>query len=256
MRNFAFPQACGIYILLLLMVACGRGGDAPVPALSTPAYQGQVQLVDEFGIKLLDQSGVTVSVVDQPTNQATTDAGGSFTLNMPQGTQRLNFAKTGYGTYLTAPLTVTTAPATLPKPIVLGQISSTYLTYFRDWEVIQFGIYYRFMGRISGPSTASQVRFHRLFYATSPDVSPINYKATSLFSGSFPDPGGNPNWHWVSDSVSRATVLSINAGSRDKIYGIVYGDNPAAATYVDPATGQTIYPALSKQASTVFECAR
>ena len=240
-------------VLLTLLTSCGHSSDSPAPTVPTTSYQGNVVLVDEFGNKVADRSGVTVSVVDQLTTMTTTDATGNFTLAVPQGTQRLNFTKAGYGTYLTAPTSISGSGFTAAKSVALGQTASTYLTYFRSWDYIFSGEYYRFMGRISANSTSAQVRYHRIFFATSKDVSPTNYKATSLFKGSFADPSGTPNWYWVTDSVSRATVTSINAGPYDKVYGVVYGDNPAADTYVDPASGRTIYPAVSKQSADVLE---
>lgn len=252
------PIKYSLLLPLLLATACSQK-ENPVP---TTPYQGQVMLVDEFGTGITDKSGVTVSVVDQAgSQQTTTDAAGNFTVSVPQGTQRLSFVKAGYGTYLTAPLTITGTAGSLAQPVTLGQSSSTSLTFFRSWDfVVNLGVansgYYQFFGRISAPSMPIQVRYHRLFFATSQNVSPTNYKATALFKGSFADPGGNPTWHWVSDSISLATIRSINAGPSDKIYGIVYGDNPAANTYADPISGSITYPALSKQASAVFECVR
>lgn len=243
-------------VLLTFLMACSHNGDSPAPSTPTTSYKGNVTLFDEFGNKVSDKSGVIISVVDQPNATATTDATGAFSLAVPQGTRRLNFSKPGYGTYLSSALTVESAPIVAAQSVALGQVSSTYLTYIRSWEKINYGDYYRFMGRINAPSTATQVRSHRIFYALAKDVSPTNYKATSLFNGSLPDTGGNPSWYWVSDSVSRATITGLNAGPADKVYAVVYGDNPAAATYADPVSGRTIYPAVSVQKADAFECVR
>ena len=130
----------------LLTAACAKTTEPAVPTIS---YRGSVELVDEFGQPVTDRSGVTVSVVDRPGVAATTDGAGSFSLQVPQGSQRLSLTKVGYGTYLTPALTVADAPLVASQPITLGQITSTYVTFIRGWEPMNYGEYFRFTGRIN-----------------------------------------------------------------------------------------------------------
>jgi hypothetical protein len=242
--------------LALLVAACAHRQDAPVPQTPTTAYQGSVRLVTEFGAPVANNSNVVVSVADRPDLQTLTDAAGRFALQVPQGAPRLSFTKAGYGPFLSAALAVAAAPIVSAQPVTLGQLSSTYVTYVQGWIYDPVNHNYSLRGRINAPSNPpGQVRYHRLFLALSPDVSPSNYKATVLFSGSFPDPG-MPSWNVVSDTVARATFSLVRAGARpvDQVYGVIYGDNPAADTYVDPAAGLVRYPAVGSRASDVFVC--
>ncbi|MEJ7664341.1 MAG: carboxypeptidase-like regulatory domain-containing protein [Hymenobacter sp.] len=130
--------------------ACTKGDLAVNGPRST--YHGSVQLMDEFGKPVADKGGVAVSVVDHATLNTSTDASGSFQLELPLGAQRLAFAKTGYGTCQTPTLTITASPATAPKAVTLGRLSTTAVIFFRSWELIDYD-WYRYMGRLNEPST-------------------------------------------------------------------------------------------------------
>ncbi len=245
------------FLLLTLLGISGSACTKGDPAANGPhsTYRGSVQLVDEFGKPIPDKGGVVVSVVDHETMNTSTDASGSFQLELPLGAQRLAFAKTGYGTCQTPSLTITASPATAPKAVTLGQLSTTTVTFFRSWELIDYQ-WYRYMGRLNAPSTPAQPRYRRLFFSTSKNVSPTNYQATRLYTGSFSD-GVQANWYWFQDSIPQTVMTrEINPGPQDHVYGVAYGDNPAADSYVDAQSGLTIYPALGKPLLPVFECPR
>lgn len=243
------------FLLLALLgigaSACTKGDPAANGPRST--YRGSVQLVDEFGNPVPDKGGVAVSVVDHATLNTSTDATGSFQLELPLGSQRLAFTKTGYGTCQTPTLTITASPATAPKAVTLGQLSTTAVIFFRSWDLIDYD-WYRYMGRLNEPSTPTQPRYRRLFFSTSQDVSPTNYQVTRLYTGTFSD-GVDANWYWFRDSIPQTVITrEINPGPQDHVYFVAYGDNPAADSYVDAKSGLTIYPALGKSLLPVLEC--
>lgn len=234
--------------------ACTKQGDSVADGPHS-TYRGEVQLANEFGQLVSDKGGVTVSVVDHESINTSTDAAGSFQLEMPLGTRQLAFTKTGYGTYQTPTFTITASPATASKPVTLGQLSTTAVTYFRGWELVDYS-WYQYSGRLNAPSTPAQPRYRRLFFSTGKDVSPTNYQATRLYTGSFSD-AVNANWYWFRDSIPQTVMTrEINPGPTDQVYGVAYGDNPAADTYVDAKSGLTIYPALGKPLLPIFECPR
>lgn len=87
--------------LLILFIACkgDRGPTGPQGTLLTGNLIGYVFLYDETGQRLVDRSGVTVSI-DALSRSATSDVSGRWTItNLNTGTYTVAFRKSGFSTF-------------------------------------------------------------------------------------------------------------------------------------------------------------
>ncbi|MCC3153597.1 carboxypeptidase-like regulatory domain-containing protein [Hymenobacter sp. BT770] len=220
----------------LTLLGCKKS--TPTDPTPTPsvAYQGTVVMVDEFGTPKADRSSVSVTVTDTSPNWVVrTDAQGAFKMplgNVTAGTHQLRFSYAGYGTFVMD----NAATGSPIPPITLGQVSTTHTTVTASKN----GTAYVIQGSVAERPTAAQPRPYRLFltrsFAPAPPLPIAN--AYYLSVGGVPAADGS---FTVSLTASDLTAAGFRTGDDVLVYAA--GDNPAASTYIDFATGKKVFPA-------------
>lgn len=229
-------------ITLLAAVAVLAGCKKDVEP--TPSFAGQVQVVDEFGARQADSSGVLVTVSDvSPQVTTLTEADGSYYLTgVPDGVHTLVYSKAGYGTYKTGGWPSDPAKQVTLPDVAVGQVSTTLITTLNSPTRLADAIV--ISGTIRPLPTASQPRPHRLYlqgYNTSvPVAGPIatHYNFTQLrrtrADGTFTDTLSRYDLY-VAGLTNEYTLVRVS------------GDNPAADVYIDPEVygSKTVFPAAN-----------
>jgi hypothetical protein len=171
----------GLVCLPFFLVVAGCQRDDATPKATVT---GNVQLYDEYGNALADNSGVTVSLYEDEANSTVTATNGSFTLpevdlaNPP----RLKMEKATFGTYYTKKLTTTTSTYALPKTVRLGKRSDAQ--YEVSYAINKTGRYLVVKGVRLDAGGATKLLAHRIFFNFNIiDDSPLLF--TSRYSKGF-----------------------------------------------------------------------
>lgn len=237
-RNFRLyiPVIIGI-----LLSACSKNsGDSN----GTPGgrLSGTVQTWDDKLNSTTDQAGVTVTVSDQPTFVAITDATGRYTFeNLTYGAHDLTFSKTGYGTsklYGVVHNALSATPTTQVANFSFGKTSTTTVTAFAvNGNTIngQPGVSFSYNFG-AAPSTGNRA-FVRYFLSTAADVSSTSYTAFSAvmnFSSTSAVAGFTVN-----------DLVSMGFSSGQTVYVRMYGESFRSNEYKDPNSGKWIFPNIN-----------
>jgi len=229
---------CLFTAIACLLTSCSKsGGSDPAPA-DAIAYQGSVQVVDQFGTPMAsDYVSVTITETN-PNWTVRTDVNGRYVMNVNNnvsaGIHQLRYSMQGGTVYLKANV----ATGSAPQPLVtLSPFTTTRLTMTAG----RTGVNYVVQGAVDRP-LPGQPRPYRLFFIKSTAPAPLPPIATSyaLTLGGNPAPDGT-----FSVSLTPAELSAVGFRSGDEVLVFGTGDNPATSTYPDPTTGKTVYPACN-----------
>lgn len=215
--------------LLSVVAGCEKKED---PARSIPGtYTGRVQLYDEFQTRLTDNSGVKVSLYDDPDVATQTAADGTFTLSgVPAGEHRLLVFKSYYGLYHTDPLAVADGGTlALGRTVALAQRMTTDLAYscqaFRSagYMVVR-GTY------LNVAASDTRPRYHRTMFD-----SMMGYDgAVTLFAFNYSKLRRDNLPNGFADTI-RYSTLNAHGISRSTML-LIGPDNAAADSCIAPFT--------------------
>lgn len=228
-------------ILSLFIFSCSKnGGDSN----GTPGgrLSGTVQTWDDKLNSTTDQAGVTVTISDQPTFVAITDATGRYTFDdLAFGVHDLTFSKSGYGTsklYGVVHNALSATPTTQVANFSFGKTSTTTVTAFAvsgNTFNGQPGVSFSYNFG-SAPSTGNRA-FVRYFLSAAADVSSTSYSAFSPvvnFSNTSAIAGFTVN-----------DLVSMGFSSGQTVYVRMYGDSFRSNEYKDPNTGKWVFPNIN-----------
>ncbi|MBU6158854.1 MAG: hypothetical protein KGP35_07480 [Bacteroidetes bacterium] len=243
--NFSYSRHMSLSMILIVLVACKKSN---TPAISNEVgtISGTVYLYDDKTNRYEDASGVTVNIIGMPEKQSITAADGRFRLeNIPFDHYDLAFSKTGYGTYkifgiehfkkMNSPAPFNT---TLNRIISLGSISGTAIESLEKTAVADnnfIGIAYLFS--VKPVPSASDRAYVRAFVGEKKNFTPIESIGYSSLKGVL-----NNN---VTGTFSAEELYGMGLDKGDSVYVRLYGDSYYGNEYVDPVTGNTIFPNLN-----------
>ncbi len=231
-----------VFIILAIVIAfagCSKDDDNNKSGTVPGSVAGKVKLTDEFGVDLIDYSGLKVST--QTGEFGITNASGSFIiLNLKSGTYSLSYEKTGYGTFKRFNIGVagTSSVTTLNGTDIMGQKSTTVIgNLSASWQsndqTFTFGC------DISPVPDASHPRAFRLFFSKTSDVSHENYLYTPANSWTSTTGTG------VITGFSPQTLTSGGFAQGDSVYMIAVGESIKTNSYTNPVTGKRVFPNLN-----------
>jgi hypothetical protein len=229
-----------------MTVAVACSSDSAGPSLSG-SWHGFVVMHDEFGVPLTSDSGVVVTLSNNGHAGPSTvsSAGGGYTLEaVHTGTYTLAYSGDGMGTFL--------------RPEVAFVGGGTQFLGIENFSTASAGIVtslaaaasaghdtLRVTGSIAAPP-AGLSRLVRLFFgaATSVSAAPNAYTASTTFKTA----NGV-----ISVAITDTALANLRAafGEGSPAYVVGYGDSFFTNSYVDTATGNTVYPNVSATASNV-----
>lgn len=239
-------------ICLLILISCEgpEGTEGPVgppgPSL-TGMLKGFVVLYDEFGDRLSDHSGVTISI-DNTTYSATTDSDGKWSItDVETGTYNIQLNKSGYGTYILYGVQFVGG-----GEYVVNSSNSIMLNGIPSFQVTALNIEVdnndnpRITGTIS--NAIDEYRRIRIFVHTTDSVSsnPLYYKYTDIagveaMSLTFEDNLNTYDMYNYTDIESGTTIFLV-------AYASSWNNYP----YRDPVSGRYVYPSLNPIPSEVI----
>jgi hypothetical protein len=234
-----------LMVAVSLAIGCSSNSSAG-PSLSG-SWHGFVALHDEFGVPLVSDSGVVITVASNGhTGPSTVSSGdGSYTLDdMHTGTYTLAYSGDGIGTFLRPEIAFVGGGTQFLGSQNLSTASTGTVTALTAQPSVT-GDTLEVTGSIAAPP-AGLSREVRLFFGTSSAVSaaPATYTVSALFK---------TTKGTLSISVTDTTLANIRAafGASTPAYVVAYGDSFFANAYVDTTTGNTVYPNVSPTPSNV-----
>lgn len=224
-----YCKAIFVATVVSLLTACGKEKNQPTAVIS-----GDVQVKDEFGQLVAEQSGIQVS---SSSGSTITDGSGHYELKTKPGAQTLVFEKRYLGTYKRLDYQVKATEQlpllTLGRQPVRGVLS--VVVKFTSNAVLVQGL----MADITPQGLPA--RRHRLFFNNGP-VSATRYLLSTTGETNV---GDDQFFDVVTFDQLRAAGLLPGA----QIQLQAYTDNPYADTYMNSAEKLTVYPALSPYGS-------
>lgn len=238
-----------ITALILIISSCSKTGPQGATGLAGPlatgTLTGYVNTFDQYGFRLnTAQSGVTVHISDSTADSTLTNASGQYTFaNLKTGIYNLTYAAPGF-----APIAANDYSFLGGGTIYRNQSLSKYPT-FSVFNVtsIDTTIATDLGVLIRGNDTADlAARSVIVFGSTSSGVSsaPANY--TYVNTGTIK--AGLTSWNLF---INSQDLHDSGLPSGSTVYFVVYPYSTGAPTYVDQATGKTVYGAVGTP-STVF----
>lgn len=233
-----------IAISTLLLMSCSKKNTTEVLPTPTGSLTGRVVLNNSQGAVVENAAGVTVSL-DSTSYNTTTDSLGNYTLkNIPQGIYTITYNKSGYSIHKMIDVTIDAGNAPIVASYVnLYEPSSVQITSFSaklDSPNVNVSV------TINPPSSNSSFAYYAptvlVFMSTSPSVSSVNYISTYNIDFQY----GNGNS--ISEDISS---YYLNYPSGSKIYLIAYPNSYNEDSYLNPATGRTVYEGLGTPSSVV-----
>lgn len=227
-------------LFVLFIAACSKDSNPdPVPAKAN--IIGSVILYDA-SVTPVDKSGMKVSVEgSSPLISAITDDNGKFTLaDVPFGTYALVYEKSGYGTSKKAGIEhKNTGSATVLTTIPsFGQVSATAISSLTA-EISGTDVLVN--ATTDPPGNSANKRYLRFFYATNSNVSNDNYNSFSdVYIAQI-----NPYTH----TLSKTDLNNMNFASGTTVYVRAYGESFWSNSYIDAASGKTIFPNLNSSSA-------
>lgn len=228
-----------------LAIGCSSNSTAG-PSLSGN-WHGFVALHNEFGVSLVSDSGVVVTVSNNGhTGPSTVSSGdGSYALtDMHTGTYTLAYSGDGIGTFLRPEIAFVGGGTQFLGTQNLSTASTGTVTALTAQPSVS-GDTLEITGSIAAPPTGLS-RDVRLFFGATSAVSaaPATYAVSALYKTT---KGA------LSISVTDTALASVRAafGASTPAYVVAYGDSFFANSYVDTTTGNTVYPNVSPTPSNV-----
>jgi len=223
-------------ISLNMITACGSDDD-PVPQPSKGTITGTIDAYDDKNNAIADRSGFTVAL-GSTGKTATTDASGRFTFaDVAYDRYDLTASKTGFGTFKTFGVNLQSSTLNVPT-ITMGSVSTTAvtsLTYNNNQYNGVAGASYIYS--TSPAPTTTNRGYTRSFLSTSNAVSSSNYTAFSAVRG---NASNNVNGGFTADEL-----YGFGFRSGQTVYLKMYGESLFSNSYLDPATGKTVFPNLN-----------
>jgi hypothetical protein len=228
-----------------LASACSSDS-ASGPSLSG-SWHGFVTMHDEFGVPLTNDSGVVVTVSNNGHTGPSTlsSATGSYTLDdMRTGTYTLTYSGVGIGTFLRPEIAFIGGGTQFLGIQGLSTASTASVTGLAATSSVSAGTL-KITGSIA-PPPAGLSRLVRLFFGSASTVSAA--AADYSLSTSFKTTTGV-----LSVAITDTTLANLRAafGTGTPAYVIGYGDSFFTDSYVDTATGNTVYPNVSTTPSNI-----
>jgi hypothetical protein len=235
------------FIIPLLFVAlmagissCSKTGPAgPAGPLSTGTLTGYITIYDQYGFKVPgDLSGVSVSITGIAGDTSTTNAAGLYTINnLKTGVYNLVYARAGCGTVLAndygflggGTIYRNQAMSFIPT-FSLFYVDDTTETYLSDTGVLIRGIdtiygaarqYIIFGSNLAGVSST-------------PGTYQYNSAVQTIKAGAGTFSAFLTSQELADAGLTTGTVADF----------VVYPYATNQPTYIDPATGKTVYTAL------------
>jgi len=231
--------------VLPIVIGCSSNSSSG-PSLEG-SWHGFVAMHDEFGVPLTSDSGVIVTISNNghagPSTVSSADGG--FTLaDLHTGTYTLTYTGDGIGPFLRPEIAFVGGGTQFLGTQNLSTVSAGTVSALTA-QPSATGDTLEITGAIAAPPTGLS-RFVRLFFggATSVSAAPTNYSVSTSFKVT----------KGVLDlSVTDTALASIRAafGSGNPAYVVGYGDSFFTDSYVDTATGNTVYPNVSTTPSNV-----
>ena len=228
---------CLLMALMIVISSCTKTG--PPGPLSTGTLTGYITIYDQYGFKVPgDLSGVSVSIPAITSDTSTTNAAGSYTINnLKTGVYNLVYTRAGCGTVLANDVSFlgggtiyrNQAMSLIPSFALLN-VNDTIETYLTDT-----GILIRGVDTINGAA-----RQYIIFGSTSSGVS--STPGTYQYNSSIETIKAGAGTFSTFLTSQELTDAGLTAGTTAYFIAYPYGTNQP--TYIDPATGKTIYTAL------------
>ena len=236
--------AFGVVGLMAVAVACSS--DSSGPSLSG-SWHGFVVMHNEFGVPLTSDSGVVVTLSNNGHAGPSTvsSAAGSYTLqDVHTGTYTLAYSGDGMGTFLRPQVAFVGGGTQFLgvenfSTASTGTVRSLAATGVAGHDTL------RMTGSIAAPP-AGLSRLVRLFFGSATTVSAA--PNTYTVSTSFKTTNGN-----LSVIITDTALANLRTafGEGSPAYVVGYGDSFFTDSYVDTATGNTVYPNVSATPSNV-----
>lgn len=247
MGQISFMRRFSLYIAVisLFLFSCSKKDQAP----DTPvrgSLSGTIQAWNDKTSSLTDASGILVKISNLNNFSAVTDAAGRYTIdNVPYDIHDVEISKTGYGTLKVFGIThdgTGSNTGTIVPTISFGQLSTTTVTGLSvAGNTINGtpGVSFNYV--ISPVPGTSNRAFVRYFLSTSPTVSSSEYMAYSIVY----------NFSNLSNITGFTTneLLGMGFSSGQTVYARMYGDSFRANDYLDPNTGQRVFPNINPAAA-------
>jgi hypothetical protein len=233
-------------LIPIIMSLCGCKGETgplgPPGTLSGNLY-GQVSLHDDDSSRIVDNSGVQVSVQGMDYAATSGTDGWWRIVGLSTGTYTLVFSKPGYGTYKHFGFQFVGGDSLFYGWANLGNIARYYVTTFA--ASIGSDSVVHLTGTVSSPGRFGVARYVVVFIDTIATVSSTRYSFT------------------LSSNISSSTTFGLNESASDfaLFYGVrsgstlhcvAYGVGTAGAVvYYDPTLRNEIFATLSPTASQI-----
>lgn len=209
---------------------------------------GYVNPVDESGSSL-NKSGVVVSIDGaNPAITATSNGDGRYELtNVRNGTYNLTYTRSGLATFRRYGVGhVGGDQPTYLYTSDMSQVSTQRITAL-SVNSSQSSDYLLVNYTIASPTPTSSFQY-LLFASTTATATP---STATLISADYATTQF-PSYTYRSNSyLSKANLTRAGFASGTTVYLTAYGSTNYSATYTDPSTGRTVYPALNTTASPV-----
>lgn len=236
--------AFGMFGLMAVAVACSS--DSAGPSLSG-SWHGFVVMHDEFGVPLTSDSGVVVTLSNNGHAGPSTvsSAAGSYNMgDVHTGTYTLAYSGDGMGTFL--------------RPEVAFVGGGTQFLGVENFSEASAGI-------VTSLAAAGSAGHDSLRVTGSIAAPPAGLsRVVRLFFGAATTVSAAPNAYTVSTSskttngvlsvvITDTALANLRAalGEGSPAYVVGYGDSFFTDSYVDTATGNSVYPNVSATPSNV-----
>jgi hypothetical protein len=228
------------------------GPTGPAVPVMTGNITGYVSVSDENGQTLpLAKGGVTVTIENSsPLLTATTNSEGRFEFqNVRVGTYNLSFARTGLGTFRRFSIGhVGGDQPTFTGTTGLSLNSATVVTSL-NLGAVYSGQYASISMGVSNPTATNNFRTYIFASATSAGATATSGAMIGSPSVSY---GASYNTGTISTNITKATLNNAGFASGTQVYLVAYGGPYAFfPSYVDPATGKSVYTSLNATASPI-----
>jgi len=244
-----------VAMFLVVSTQCSKGPTGPAGPQLTGKMTGFAVLVDANGNQPASKLSIIVSI-DSTTKQATTDANGYWYISgVETGTYDLTFSMTGYATTRLVQVQFTGGAIDSGKDVGTVYLCATpsfsvktlskLSTLRSDSTTVHLGVQLT-DSTVSGPY--SPYRVFLFFGNSSVSSSPSNYQSVSTYAMSF-----HNGVDTTTIKLTPATFAAAGFAAGDSVSVVAYVANvgPNNSSYLDPATGRTIYNNINSTASNV-----
>ncbi len=135
--KYLLPRVA-IIAIAFLVFGCGKGDTGPAGASATSSGTVSGSVINAISRNPVAGAAVTVSPSVQGVSGITTDAGGSYSIVLPNGNYTLTFAKNGYTSQTTGTISIV-ATQTVTSNIILVPIAGATVNAGADKTGLAFG---------------------------------------------------------------------------------------------------------------------